>query len=357
MTPDIEKKVLLILRILRDAGQPMGARLIARRMTELGVPLSERMVRYHLSLTDERGLTELAGRRDGRAITKRGIEEIGSARVRDKLSLAISRIETLAFRTTFDPRRKRGLVPVNISLVAREKFRRAVDAMRPAFEAGLCVSGLVATAKAGERLGETVVPEGKIGIATVCSIVVNGVLLKNGVPMDSKFGGIVQISRGEPLRFVELIHYSGSSLDPSEAFIRARMTSVREVITEGEGRILANFREIPALSRDLAETIVRDLRASGINGVLAIGKVSEPVCEVPVDLNKVGMILIGGLNPVCCAQEAGIDVENLAMSAVVDFGELVPFHAAFRGRAAGEGNRGSALRTKRDRQILMTRRS
>ncbi len=333
MTPDIEKKVLLILRILRDAGQPLGARLIARRMAEHGVPLSERMVRYHLELTDERGLTELAGQRDGRAITKRGIEEIGSARVRDKLSLAISRIETLAFRTTFDPKRKRGLVPVNISLISREKFRRAVDAMLPAFEAGLCVSGLVAVAKAGERLGETVIPEGKVGLATVCSIVVNGVLLKNGIPMDSKFGGIVQISRGEPLRFVELIHYSGSSLDPSEAFIRARMTSVRDVIDEGEGRILGNFREIPALSRDLTDRIVGDFRAAGINGVLAIGKVSEPVCEVPVDLNKVGMILIGGLNPVCCAQEAGIDVENLAMSAVIEFSELRPFQAAVKGRA------------------------
>ncbi|MCU0531133.1 MAG: NrpR regulatory domain-containing protein [Syntrophales bacterium] len=333
MTPDIEKKLLLILRILRDSGQPMGARLIARRMADHGIPLSERMVRYHLELTDERGLTELAGQRDGRAITKRGIEEIGSARVRDKLSLAISRIETLAFRTTFDPKRKRGLVPVNISLISREKFRRAVDAMLPAFEAGLCVSGLVAVAKAGERLGETVIPEGKVGLATVCSIVVNGVLLKNGIPMDSKFGGIVQISRGEPLRFVELIHYSGSSLDPSEAFIRARMTSVRDVIDEGEGRILGNFREIPALSRDLTDRIVGDFRAAGINGVLAIGKVSEPVCEVPVDLNKVGMILIGGLNPVCCAQEAGIDVENLAMSAVIEFSELRPFQAAVKGRA------------------------
>jgi hypothetical protein len=332
VTHDIEKKLLLILRILRDSGQPMGARLIARRMAEHGAPLSERMVRYHLGLTDERGLTELAGQRDGRAITKRGIEEIGSARVRDKLSLAISRIETLAFRTTFDPKRKRGLVPVNISLIARGKFRRAVDAMLPAFEAGLCVSGLVAVAKAGERLGETVVPEGKVGLATVCSIVVNGVLLKSGIPMDSKFGGIVQISRHEPLRFVELIHYSGSSLDPSEAFIRARMTSVRDVIDEGEGRILGNFREIPALSKDLAERIVRDTRAAGIDGVLAIGKVSEPVCEVPVDLNKVGMILVGGLNPVCCAQEAGIDVENLAMSAVVEFGDLRPFRAAVKGR-------------------------
>lgn len=333
MTPDIEKKLLLILRILRDSGQPLGARLIARRMAEHGVPLSERMVRYHLGLTDERGLTELAGQRDGRAITKRGIEEIGSARVRDKLSLAISRIETLAFRTTFDPKRKRGLVPVNLSLIPREKFRRAVDAMLPAFEAGLCVSGLVAVAKAGERLGETVVPEGKVGLATVCSIVVNGVLLKSGIPMDSKFGGIVQISRREPLRFVELIHYSGSSLDPSEAFIRARMTSVRDVIDEGEGRILGNFREIPALSKDLAERIVRDIRSAGIDGVLAIGKVSEPVCEVPVDLNKVGMILMGGLNPVCCAQEAGVDVENLAMSAVVEFDELRPFRAAVKGRA------------------------
>jgi len=333
VTPDIEKKLLLILRILRDSGQPLGARRIARRMAEHGVPLSERMVRYHLGLTDERGLTELAGQRDGRAITKRGIEEIGSARVRDKLSLAISRIETLAFRTTFDPKRKRGLVPVNLSLIPREKFRRAVDAMLPAFEAGLCVSGLVAVAKAGERLGETVVPEGKVGLATVCSIVVNGVLLKSGIPMDSKFGGIVQISRREPLRFVELIHYSGSSLDPSEAFIRARMTSVRDVIDEGEGRILGNFREIPALSKDLAERIVRDIRSAGIDGVLAIGKVSEPVCEVPVDLNKVGMILMGGLNPVCCAQEAGVDVENLAMSAVVEFDELRPFRAAVKGRA------------------------
>ncbi|HNU85145.1 MAG: NrpR regulatory domain-containing protein [Pseudomonadota bacterium] len=332
MTHDIERKRLLILRILRDAGQPMGARLIARRMAEHGAPLSERMVRYHLGLTDERGLTELAGQRDGRTITKRGIEEIGSARVRDKLSLAISRIETLAFRTTFDPKRKRGLVPVNISLIARGKFRRAADAMLSAFDAGLCVSGLVAVAKAGERLGETVVPEGKVGLATVCSIVINGVLLKSGIPMDSKFGGIVQISRHEPLRFVELIHYSGSSLDPSEAFIRARMTSVRDVIDEGEGRILGNFREIPALSKGLAERIVRDTRAAGIDGVLAIGKVSEPVCEVPVDLNKVGMILAGGLNPVCCAQEAGIDVENLAMSALVEFGALRPFRTAVAGR-------------------------
>jgi HTH-type transcriptional regulator, global nitrogen regulator NrpRI len=322
---DIEKKILLILRILRDARQPLGARLIARSMADYGIPLSERTVRYHLSQMDERGLTELAGRRDGRTITTTGLEELGNARVRDKLSLAISRIEVLAFRTTFDPKKRRGALPVNISLFPAEKFRRAAGAMEHAFDAGFGVSNLVGLARAGEKLGEFVVPEGKIGLATVCSIVVNGVLLKNGIPIDSKFGGIVQVSRGTPLRFVELIHYSGSSLDPSEAFIRASMTSVREVIRKGEGRILGNFREIPAPSKSLAEKIVKDLRVSGINGVLSIGKISEPVCEVPVDMNKVGMLLGGGLNPVCCAQEAGIAVANFAMCAVMNFEELISF--------------------------------
>lgn len=327
-TPDeIEKKTLLILRVLRDARQPQGARLIARRMADHGVSMSERTIRYHLRLMDERGLTKLVGRRDGRLVTKVGLDELSSARVRDKLGLAISRIEILAFRTTFDPKGKEGLLPVNISFFPKESFRKALEAMQPAFRAGLCVSDLVALAGAGEKLGEVVVPEGRVGLATVCSIVVNGVLLKKGIPMDSKFGGILQLSKGKPVRFVELIYYSGSSLDPSEAFIQARMTSARDAVRRGDGRILANFREVPAPSRSLVESIIADLRKAGIHSVLSLGEVGEPICEVPVDLNKVGLILIGGLNPVCCAREAGIESENKAMSTVMNFEELTPFNS------------------------------
>ncbi|MCX5834255.1 MAG: NrpR regulatory domain-containing protein [Deltaproteobacteria bacterium] len=324
---DIEKKTLFILRILRDSQQTLGSRLIARRMSEQGTRMSERTICYHLRLMDERGLTRLAGRRDGRFITKMGLDELTNARVRDKLGLAIARIEILAFRTTFDPKRKQGLLPVNISFFQKEGFRKALEAMQPAFHAGLCVSDLVAIAGAGEKLGEITVPEGRIGLATVCSIVVNGVLLKNGIPMDSKFGGILQMSKGKPLRFVELIYYSGSSLDPSEAFIQARMTSVKEVARRGDGRILANFREIPAPSRSPVESILSDFRKAGIDGVLSMGEVSEPICEVPVDLNKLGLILIGGLNPVCCACEAGVESENKAMSTVMNFEELIPFRS------------------------------
>ena len=75
------------------------------------------------------------------------------------------------------------------------------------------------------------------------SAVVDGVLLKAGVPMDSEFGGILEVRDGTPRRFVAIINYAATSLGPSEAYIRARMTSVGRATATGTGRILANFRE------------------------------------------------------------------------------------------------------------------
>jgi len=51
---EVERKILLVLRVLHSSGAPLGARLIARLMEEHGVFLSERTVRYHLQLMDER---------------------------------------------------------------------------------------------------------------------------------------------------------------------------------------------------------------------------------------------------------------------------------------------------------------
>ena len=324
-TQDVERKVLSILRVLNESEESLGARVIAQRLKKYGVELGERAVRYHLKLTDERGLTRLVGRRDGRLLTERGKEELKSALVKDKIGFAISRIELLAFRTSYDMEKGAGLLPVNVSFYLKKKFNQALQAMRPAFEAGICVSNLVATASEGERLGELLVPEGRIGLATVCSIVINGCLLKAGVPMDSRFGGLLQIRDHQPFRFVEIIHYAGCSLDPTEIFIMAKMTSVGAVVRKGEGNMLANFREIPALCRPVAEQVVAKLKDAGIGGLLVMGETSEPVCEVSVEPNKIGIILVGGLNPVAAAQEAGIEAENRAMSTVMDYRDLIKF--------------------------------
>ncbi|MCX6003692.1 MAG: NrpR regulatory domain-containing protein [Chloroflexi bacterium] len=318
---DVKRKVIAILKALHDSEEPLGARVISQHLKSYGIELGERAVRYHLKIMDERGLTRLVGR-DGRSITDSGIEELKSALVRDKIGFAISRIELLAFRTNFDLQKHAGLVPVNISYFPQKRFGEALRVMKPIFEKGLCVSDLVATAREGERLGDTIVPSGMTALATVCSIVVNGTLLKAGVPMDSRFGGIIEIKNNAPLRFVELINYDGSSIDPSEVFIRARMTSVTEVAKRGEGKLLANYREIPALCRPIVENIVTKLKKSGIGGLLIMGNASEPVCEIPVELNRIGIILLGGLNPVAAAEEAGIEAENHAMGAIIDFQHL-----------------------------------
>jgi len=320
---DVERKVFAILKVLDNSQEAQGSTVIARCLKDLGIELTERAVRYHLRLMDERGLTQLVGRRDGRVITELGLLELKRALVNDKVGFAFSRIETLAFRTSFDWDKRTGSIPVNVSFFPEEKFTKALKIMKPIFQEGLCVSDLVAVANEGETIGELIVPEGKVALATVCSIVLNGTLLKAGVPVDSKFGGTLQIRNRIPLRFVELIHYSGSSLDPSEIFIRANMTSVAEVAETGNGEILANYREIPAICRPIAEEVVAKLKDFGIGGLFFMGNTSEPVCEIPVELNRIGVILIGGLNPVAAAREAGIESENRAMSVLVNYQTLV----------------------------------
>ncbi len=324
-TRHVEQELLSILKVLHSLQKPAGGRIIAQQLVEHGVALSERAVRYHLKMMDERGLTSLKGKRDGRVITEKGIAEIKSAMVKDKVGFAITKIELLAFRTNFDYEHHSGMIPVNISFFPEDSFHKALRIMKPVFDSGFCVSRLVAVADGGQRIGDVTVPKGKVGFGTVCSIVINGVLLKAGVPMDSKFSGMLQINKGKPMRFTEIINYNGCSLDPTEIFIKAKMTSVTETVTTGTGQILANFREVPAVCVPVVTHVLTGLRNAGVEGILVKGNTSEPVCEIPVEPNKIGLVLVGGLNPVAAAQEAGIETENRSMATVMDFQNLVKF--------------------------------
>lgn len=321
---DAERKIIAILKVLSESSEPLGSITIARELEKHGIFLSERAVRYHLKIMDERGYTRPMGI-DGRMITARGLEELRMALAPDRVGFILERLELLAFRTTFNPEAKTGQIPVNTSIFNKEDFPQAVAAMSEVFKAGLCVSHLVAVATEGQKLGDVVIPSGKIGLATVCSIVVNGVLLKHGVPIESKFGGVLEIRNHKPHRFTAIINYSGTSLDPSEQYIRAKMTSVSEAARTGNGKILANFREIPAPAKSVVEEVTAKLKAAGINGVLAVGNTSEPICQIAVGTNRVGMVLLGGLNPVAAAVEAGIEVENFAESGMIDSHHLISF--------------------------------
>ncbi len=321
---EAERKVLSILKVLSESSEPLGSITIARELERHGVFLSERAVRYHLRITDERGYTQSMGR-DGRMITPEGLEELRTALAPDRISLILERLELLAIHTTFDPKKRTGQVAINTSLFGENEIKRALETMRQAFRAGLCASDLVAVAPGGERLGDVVVPRGRVGFATVCSVTINGVLLKAGVPIESRFGGVLEIRDSKPRRFVAIINYGGTSLDPSEQYIRSKMTKVGEAARTGNGRILATFREIPAPCRLVVEDNVALLKEAGIGSVYLLGNTSEAVCQIAVGLNRVGMVLLGGLNPVAATVEAGIEVENISESGTIDFEQLVPY--------------------------------
>jgi repressor of nif and glnA expression len=74
MNKDIERKLVAILEILNNYTEPVGANTISKKLVEKGIELSERAVRYHLKIMDERGLTKVAGKK-GRIITEKGRDD------------------------------------------------------------------------------------------------------------------------------------------------------------------------------------------------------------------------------------------------------------------------------------------
>ncbi len=247
-------------------------------------------------------------------------EEVGGAS--DRLTSLPARIETVAYQTSFDLTRQSGTIPVSVSVFPADRFRQALDIMRRVFKSSLCFSDLVAVAKQGARLGGIVVPKAMVGLATVSSILVKAVLLKAGIPMVAKFEGILQIKNRRPARFVDLIEYTGSSLDPAEIFIAGKMTRVSPAVKKGNGSVLASFWELPGLARPEVELAIDRLKSWGVKGLVVLGRVSEPVCEMPVMAYRIGVILPDGLNPVAAAVESGIEAVNHPMSGLINVSRL-----------------------------------
>ncbi len=322
--PEIDRKTLAILRVLDRAGEPLGSSRLASELSNFGVDLTDRAIRYHLGRLDEAGLTEPLGRQ-GRSITEAGRQELADASVSDKVTLVISRLERLAYQTTFDLATRQGQVILNISLLPAEALETAIRVMRPVFLAGLCTSDLVAIYQSGQNVGDAQVPAGMVAIGTVCSVTINGILLSHGIPMQSEFGGLLELAGYEPVRFTDLINYGGTSLDPLEIFIKGKMTSVTAAARAGSGKVGASFRLIPGAAHSRFLQLAEEMAQAGIHGVAAVGQPSQSLLEIPVPLERIGVILHAGLNPAAAIEEAGIETTSHAMGGLVDFSELVNF--------------------------------
>lgn len=329
--------MISILRVMNSEPDITSSREVAKKVRLYGVELAERTVRYHMKILDELGYTEVFGK-EGRKITAEGRRELKHTLVSEQVGFVISKIETLSYLTTLNLETMKGSIILNITYVSEERAGDAMDVLQQVITTPYAISNRIILAHAGERIGDIPVPDGKVGMGTICSITVNGIFLKAGIPVTSRFGGILETEAGRFSRFVALISYEGSSLDPLEIFIRGKMTSVLEAVRNESGRILASFREIPVVCRDEAQRLSQKMIRQGLGGVLLIGNPNTPMLDIPVGMNKAGMIVVGGLNPIAALEEAGIQTESRAMSALLPYEQLKPLDVARRHYEKSRGN-------------------
>lgn len=325
MTPSVRQKKLAILRVLKNESQPTGGKEIAEVLAEQGLDLSERTVRLYLQELEEEGFLALSPRK-GRTITEAGLKELEDEKALARVGTMASRINQLTYDMDFDLNLGRGRVIINVTLVAPRQLQDYLTPLMRVFDLGYAMGRLVGLLPAGAMIAaNSQVPAGKIGLCTVCSMTLNGVLLKHGIPVNSLFSGILELRDHVPQRFVELIYYSGTSIDPLALFIQSGMTDYLGAIRDGNGRIGAGYREAPAGSYELLTRLAARLESIGLGAMQSIGKPEQPLLNVPVHDGSCGLVVIGGLNPTAVFEESGIRLDSRALGGLMEFSELFPY--------------------------------
>ncbi|MCG8452140.1 MAG: NrpR regulatory domain-containing protein [Spirochaetales bacterium] len=323
MSDRVERKRLLMMKILRESGAPLSSQKIQEQLTARGMDISERTVRFHLQALDSKGLTGYKEKK-GRFLTPKGLMELAKAHVYDRVGFLSAKIDEMTYKMSFDPVLGEGSVLVNMSLVGKDQRDAVAALVPPVFSSGLANGQLMALLDEGEQVGDQVIPAGKMGIGTVCSITMNGALIKAGIPVTSVFGGLLEIHDRAPDRFTAIIRYDGTSLDPLEVYITSGMTRTGEAAREGNGLIGASFREIPASARELALETDAKLSSRGLGGFLKLGYPSQTLLDIPVGDGRTGMVVAGGLNAIAPLVEEGIPLESKALSGLVEYQKLFP---------------------------------
>ena len=316
--PMSQRRLIEILRVIESADKPVGARAISDSLCNRGYELGERAVRYNLKILDELGFTKKRGY-SGRMLTPLGMRELNDALVDDRIGFVNTRIEEYMFKTSFDPVTKTGDVIANTSIIDKADVERVFEIMGRTFDAGYAISRRVLILEEGAGLFAQEIPAGCVGIATLCSITLDGMLMKGGIPVDTSFAGVVDVREGKPAEFTDLIAYAGSSLDPMRVFMARRVTHVVDAVERGSGKILANVREVPVAAAELAMSLLEQSRDAGLGGLIELGGQGEPLLGCPIGSGKIGIAFCAGVNGAVAAEEMGIRIKTIPISALVDY--------------------------------------
>ncbi len=309
-----ERKYIEILRILREHQEPMGAKRLSELMAERGFILSDRAVQYYLSYLDTMGFTEKIGNQ-GRILTPEGCQETDNALVDDRIGFIISKLERLAYRSTFDPSTSTGDVAYNLSIIPQASFEPAKAAFDEVIKSRC---GFFSSYRIIDH--DPRVPPGSVGFISICSISMDGVFQRKGIPVKMAFGGRLEIEQGIPKRFRDLIGYRGTTIDPLELFISSGITSVASFTRSKSGIALANVREVPSAAKGQVEETIRQMNSCGFIFPVAMG---SPVFNLPDNPYRLSIVAFSGLNFVANCVEHGIDIRTEIGAGNIPFSKII----------------------------------
>jgi len=318
---EISRLEIEILRVLSESSEPLGSRLLQRELGRRGFFLSERAIRYHLQSLELKGLV-VGHERSGRTITSQGLAELSRALVSQRVGFIITRFLSMAYSVTYDYIADSGRVVSNVSVLDKSFYDKMFEIVKNLQATNLLLAPYIKVLDENEEYQNIVVPKGKVALLTVCDLTVDGVLIRSGIPLFFKYGGLVQIVNGKPIRFVDMISYEGTTISPLELFIRSGLTSVMKVVKAGSGVVPVGMREIVAEARDRTQKIVSTLKERGWGGVLALGTPNEPVLGVPVSMDRFGLCMVGGLALAAAILEEGVKIETFASYCLVPLEEM-----------------------------------
>ena len=109
------------------------------------------------------------------------------------------RIEEYALRVTYRPEENAGTIIYNLSLIESRDLEFALSVMKEAHRTGITISDRIRVAGPGEEVGDYTVPDGRHAVCTMCSITLDALLLRRGIPLNPIGGGVVEIEAlGQP---------------------------------------------------------------------------------------------------------------------------------------------------------------
>ena len=231
-----------------------------------------------------------------------------------QIRFTMERIKNLVYGVTFDPIKKSGNVIVNVSIIDEDDLGRALKIFKKTNAGGLSLSPYIRI----EHLSS----QNEVALFTICSITVDGVLLKHGIPSKLRGGGIIEVTKNRPVRFTDFLEYESTTIDPLEILMSQHLTSVTKTTETGSGKILANLREVPLVAKEHAEIVLDELKKAEIDGVIKIGDPNSDAFGLSVGRDHIGIVVLGGTNPLAAIKEAGINMRTNAISNLVDISEL-----------------------------------